>query len=144
MLKLSEKSALGIAEFYDVTIPALMWGFSVTSDSDYNIDVRFNTNGNAIKGPFSWRKGDTMIVTTFKNEEASSPEAVIKNVSYYIDGELIGSVSKPFKFIYLLDELPVGHYKLLTRVDWVAGGLKFHSDFNWDLYVMNPVNETEP
>lgn len=126
-----------------VMIPALMWGTSVMPDPDYHLDVKFSTNGNALKGPFSWRKGDTMIVTTFKNDEASSPGAVIKNVHYYINGKFIGSVSKPFKFIYLLDELPIGYYKLFTRVDWEIDGFQFHSDFNWDLYIVDPIKDAK-
>lgn len=66
-----------------VMIPAFMWGVSVTSDPDYYLDVKFFTNENAFKEPFSWRKGDAMVVITFKNDKVSSSESVIKNVCYY-------------------------------------------------------------
>ncbi len=120
-----------------VLLPVFAWSTSRASsgDPDYHLDVKFDTNGNALKGPFSWRKGDVMVVTTLKNDKASSPEAVIKSVHYYINGEFVGSVSKPFKFVYELDDIAVGHHKLLTKVYWNANGYEFYSDFNWDLYI---------
>ena len=119
-------------------LPLVGWGTPVVPDEKpkYHLDVNFNTNGNAGKGPFSWKKGDVMSVTTLKNDDASSPEAVMKSVYYYIDGEFLGSISKHFKFTNTLDDITIGRHDLLTKVYWNAGGAEFHSDFKWDLYIV--------
>lgn len=120
-----------------ILLPFMGWSASAISDDepDYHFDVKFNTNGNTRKGPYSWEKGDVMEVTTFKNEQASSPGTVMKSVHYYIDGKFVGAVSKPFKFTYTLDDISIGHHELVTIVYWNVDGFEFHSDFKWDLYI---------
>lgn len=109
---------------------------SFEREADYHLDMGFTTNSRNPQDPFYYTNGDVMIVRGAKKEATSSPEAVVKEIEYYIDGKKVGENSDaPFTLAYELKNWAKGKHKFLAKVKWTADYYKFESSFTWDLTI---------
>ena len=115
--------------------------FAACSDDDsngegskkYNLVVSIHTNAKDVdNNTFYWNPGAPMSISVTKNDAASSPEAAIERVDYYLDEELIGaSAQDPFRIRYDLNNEEEGAHTLRIRIYWNAEGFSFQSDFQY-------------
>ena len=115
--------------------------FAACSDDDsngedskkYNLVVSIYTNAKDVdNNTFYWNPGALMSISVTKNDAASSPEAALERVDYYLDEELIGaSAQDPFRIRYDLNNEEEGAHTLRIRIYWNAEGFSFQSDFQY-------------